>query len=81
MRTLALLLALAGLAAMAACDFGFQSGPAATRCRSALDCPTNLICVVPPDQQVGQCEVQISTSLHRQGRTLVAPKRHALLAA
>jgi hypothetical protein len=82
MKPLALLLALAGIAIMAACDFGFPSGPAqATSCRYPEDCVPNLICAILPGQQVGQCELNLSVSLDRQGRTLAALKRHTPLAA
>lgn len=81
MKSFALLLALASLATLAACDFGFPSGPAQTSCHFPTDCPPNWICSIPSGQQVGTCELNVSVSHDRQGRALVALKRHTPLAA
>jgi hypothetical protein len=81
MKPFALLLALAILVSVAACDFGFPSGPAQTSCHFATDCPRNLICAIPPGQTVGQCELNVSASRDSQGRTLMALKRRPFLAA
>ena len=69
MKALALVVALAGIASLAACNFGFPSGPAQSRsCHFPEDCPSGFICAIPQGQQVGTCELNVSVSHDRHGR-------------